>query len=471
VPISPHNGLNAAGDHPVREGSPAYVWLTAGGSRAALSTRNARYGLSRPPSGMRASPGAARLPAPTGPGATDEVPRRPLRIAMVAPLAESVPPSLYGGTERVIAVLTEELVRRGHAVTLFASGDSRTSAELVPCARQGLRLDPSVTDYLAYTMTQLGIVHRRAAEFDLVHNHLDYFAFPTARLSPTPTVTTTHGRLDLPEVRRVYADFEEQALVAISDDQRAYLPTAAWVATVSNAVDLANYRFRPDPGDYLVFLGRISPEKRPDRAIEIARDVGMRLVMAAKVDDVDRDYYEHAIAPVIRANPDLVEFVGEVDEAGKDALLGGAWAYLFPIDWPEPFGLTMAEAMATGTPVVAYRAGSVPEVVEHGVTGFVCETAAEMAAAVGRVGAIDRAACRARVEQLFSPAAMADGYERAYRSLLAGNREGWAEQRVPVAVAVRQKTAPQATRFPADLDRSLVVQGSGLHGDGTHPSG
>jgi glycosyltransferase involved in cell wall biosynthesis len=242
-------------------------------------------------------------------------------------------------------------------------------------------------------------------------------------MSATPVVTTTHGRLDLPEVRRVYDDFEEQSLVAISDDQRTYLPDAAWVGTVSNAVDLARYRFRPDAGEYLVFLGRISPEKRPDRAIEIARDVGMRLVMAAKVDDLDRNYFDYAIAPVIRANPNLVEFVGEVDDVGKDALLGGAWAYLFPIDWPEPFGLTMAEAMATGTPVIAYRAGSVPEVVEHGVTGFVCKTTVEMAEAVGRIGDIDRAACRARVERLFSPSAMADGYERAYARVLAGPTE------------------------------------------------
>jgi glycosyltransferase involved in cell wall biosynthesis len=343
-----------------------------------------------------------------------------MRIAMVAPLAESVPPSHYGGTERVVSVLTEELVRRGHAVTLFASADSVTSADLVSCSRQGLRRDPLVTDYLAYTMTQLGIVHQHADAFELVHNHLDYVAFATARLSRTPTVTTTHGRLDLAEVRRVYEDFVEQPLVAISNDQRAYLPDAEWVATVSNAVDLDNYRFRADPGDYLVFLGRISPEKRPDRAIEIARDVGMRLVMAAKVDAVDRDYYEHAIAPVIRANSSLVEFVGEVNEEEKDALLGGAWAYLFPIDWPEPFGLTMAEAMATGTPVIAYRAGSVPEVVEDGVTGFICTTAAEMAAAVGRVGELSRWACRERVERLFSPAAMADGYELAYAAVLAG---------------------------------------------------
>jgi glycosyltransferase involved in cell wall biosynthesis len=342
-----------------------------------------------------------------------------MRIAMVAPLTEPVPPPLYGGTERVVSLLTEELVRRGHAVTLFASGDSQTEAELVACCERGLRLDPGVTDYVAYTMTQLGAVYRRADGFDLVHNHLDYFAFPSARLSPTPTVTTTHGRLDLPEVRRVYADFTEQRLVAISDDQRGYLPDANWLATVYNAVDVDTYRFRPESGDYLVFLGRISPEKRPDRVIEIARDVGMRLVIAAKVDPVDRDYWAHAIEPLIGGHPGLIEFVGEVDERGKEELLGGAYAYLFPIDWPEPFGLTMAEAMATGTPVVAYRAGSVPEVVEDGVTGFVCKTIAEMIAAIPRVKELDRRACRERAERLFSPKAMADGYERAYASVVA----------------------------------------------------
>ena len=353
-----------------------------------------------------------------------------MRIAMVAPLTEPVPPPLYGGTERVVSLLTEELVRRGHAVTLFASGDSQSAAELVPCSERGLRLDPDVTDYVAYAMTEVGQVYRRAAEFDLVHNHLDYMAFPSARLAPVPTVTTTHGRLDLPEVRRVYADFAEQRLVAISSDQRCYLPKATWVATVHNAVDVAAYRFRRDPGDYLVFLGRIAPEKRPDRAIEIARDVGMRLVIAAKVDPVDQEYWDHAIKPQVDAHPHLIEFIGEVDERGKDEVLGGAYAYLFPIDWPEPFGLTMAEAMATGTPVVAYRAGSVPEVVEDGVTGFVCDTISEMTAAIPRITELDRRACRERVERLFSPAAMADGYERAYAAVLDAVHGGGAA--VPV---------------------------------------
>lgn len=239
-------------------------------------------------------------------------------------------------------------------------------------------------------------------------------------MKKSKTVSTCHGRLDLPEVSWVYQDFPDHPLVAISENQRSYLPGANWIETVYNAVDVDAYQFRPDPGNYLVFLGRISPEKQPDRAIEIARDVGMRFVIAAKIDEVNADYWTHAVEPLVRENPSLIEYIGEVDERGKDELLGGAWAYLFPIDWPEPFGLTMAEAMATGTPVIAYRAGSVPEVVEHGVTGFVCESLSEMIAAVEQVGHLDRAACRRRVERYFSPVAMTNGYERAYVALVTG---------------------------------------------------
>jgi glycosyltransferase involved in cell wall biosynthesis len=354
---------------------------------------------------------------------SEHTPLSRARIAIVAPLTEPVPPPLYGGTERVISILTEELVRRGHDVTLFASGDSETAANLVACSEKGLRLDPDVTDYLAYTMTELGELSRRECHFDIIHNHIDYFAFPMARLLDTPCVTTTHGRLDLTEVQRVYQDFAEQPLISISKDQRTYLPGANWIDTVYNAVDLDHYHFRPEPGDYLVFLGRISPEKRPDRAIDIARDAGMKLIIAAKVDPVDGEYWEHAIRPLVRANPDLVEFIGEVDEQEKDDLLGNAYAYLFPIDWPEPFGLTMAEAMATGTPVIAYRAGSVPEVVKHGETGFICRTLSEMVEAVRKIDSIDRAACRRHVETHFSPAAMTTGYERAYARLLGNSPE------------------------------------------------
>ena len=346
-----------------------------------------------------------------------------MRIAMAAPLIEPVPPPLYGGSERVVSVLTEELVRRGHEVTLFASGDSQTSANLFPCCPSGLRLDPDAKDYVAYALMEMGEIYARAAEFDVIHNHNDYLAFPFARLSATPTVTTAHGRLDLPEVQRVYRSFHGQRMVSISRAQQAWLPDLNWVATVPNAIDLANYRFRPEPGDYLVFLGRISPEKRPDRAIEIAREVGMRLVIAAKVDEVDRAYHEAAIAPLIERNPGVIEFIGEVDERGKDELLGGAFAYLFPIDWPEPFGLTMAEAMATGTPVIASSCGSVPEVVVDGETGFICETMTEMVQAVARIPSLSRAACRAHAETNFSPAAIASGYERVYAAVLGETAE------------------------------------------------
>lgn len=342
-----------------------------------------------------------------------------MRIAMLAPLVESVPPMLYGGTERVVSVLTEELVRRGHEVTLFASGDSRTAATLVPVSPGGLRLDPQVKDYTACTLVGLGEAYDRAAEFDLIHNHNDYLAFPMARLVQTPTVTTTHGRLDLQEVRRFYEFFPEQRLVSISHDQRSWLPNANWVGTAFNGIAIDHFQLREAPGDYLVFLGRISPEKRPDRAIEIARDVGMRLIIAAKVDPVDQEYYDHVIEPLIRAHGDLVEYIGEVDEHEKDELLGNAYAYLFPIDWPEPFGLTMVEAMATGTPVIASRNGSTPEVVQDGVTGFVCSTVKEMIGAVPRVASLDRAACRQDVERRFSPGAMATAYETIYRQVLA----------------------------------------------------
>jgi glycosyltransferase involved in cell wall biosynthesis len=351
-----------------------------------------------------------------------------MRIAMIAPLTEAIPPRAYGGTERVVSILTEEMVRRGHRVTLFASGDSRTDAELAACCPRGLRLDPGVRDAVSYTVTQLDRVYRRAADFDCIHNHIGYMAFPVARCAAAPTVTTAHGRFDLPEMQRLGKHFSALPRVAISEAQRASSPGVNWLATVYNGIACEDYHFRAEPGDYLVFLGRISPEKRPDRAIEIARDVGMRLVIAAKVDPVDAAYYERAIAPMIRASP-LVEFIGEVDERAKDALLGGAYASLFPIDWPEPFGLTMVEAMATGTPVIAYRAGSVPEVVVDGVTGFVCDTLHGMIEAVARIPTIDRRACRAHVEAQFSAAAMADGYERVYRTLVgeaigrSGHRE------------------------------------------------
>lgn len=337
-----------------------------------------------------------------------------MRIAMVAPLIEPVPP-LHDGTELVVSLLTEELVRRGYDVTLFASADSRTAAHLAPCSPRGLRFDPEIRDEVASTMVELGRVYERAADFDLIHNHIDYYAFPFTHLTETPTLTTAHGRFELPEVCRVYGAFPEQRLVSISDGQRAALPNANWVGTVFNGIALDTYHFHPDPGDYLVFLGRISPEQRPDHAIAVARELGMRLVMAAVVDPVDQAYHEYAIQPLIAKNP-LVEFIGEVTEREKDELLGGAYAYLSPLDGPEPLALTMAEAMATGTPIVAYHAGAAAEVIVHGVTGFVCESLPDMIAAVPRIASLDRHACRARAEECFSPAAMADAYERVYRA-------------------------------------------------------
>jgi glycosyltransferase involved in cell wall biosynthesis len=339
---------------------------------------------------------------------------------MVAPLFEAVPPPLYGGTERVVSVLTEGLVKNGHDVTLFASGDSQTSADLAAITRRAVRLNPEEGDFFNVTLLQLSEVYRRADEFDVIHNHVGLYGLPFASLSETPTVTTAHGRLDVATYQKFHRAFPKQPLVSISDSQREPIPDVNWVATVYNAIDLASFHFRETPGDYLVFLGRMHPEKRPDRAIDIARDLGMRLIMAAKIDPVDRDYFKFAIEPLIRSSS-LIEFIGEVDEPQKDELLGGAYAYLFPIDWPEPFGLTMVESMATGTPVVAYRAGSVPEILKDGVTGFICDTVSDMAQAVTRVGAIDRRACREHAERYFAPSVMVRGYEQVYEKLVRGN--------------------------------------------------
>ncbi|HEU5299959.1 MAG TPA: glycosyltransferase family 4 protein, partial [bacterium] len=304
----------------------------------------------------------------------------------------------------------------GHEVVLFASGDSETSAELVACSEHGLRLNGGVKDFHAYLMIQLAMAYARAEEFDIIHSHVDYFAFPFARLSRTPTVTTMHGRLDLAEVRRVNDFFREHPLVSISRAQRVHLPRANWIANVHNGIAVESFTFYPQPGRYLAFLGRISLEKRLDRAIEVARAVGMPLLAAAKVDPVDAGYYEHAIRPLLDGN--MFEFVGEIGEQAKDAFLGQAYAYLFPIDWPEPFGITMIEAMATGTPVIAMDCGSVREVVVDGVTGFICRDVGEMIRAVHRIPEISRQACRAHVQRHFARGRMAAGYLAAYRQVL-----------------------------------------------------
>lgn len=338
-----------------------------------------------------------------------------MRIAQVAPLYERVPPALYGGTERVVSYLTDELVRRGHDVTLFASGDSRTRARLAPAAARALRLDPDAGDTLSPHVIELAQVFGRADEFDLIHCHVDYLAFPFGRLVRTPTIHTMHGRLDLPHLAPVFRHFHDVPLVSISGAQRMPLRDLrlAWAGTVHHGLPLHGFPFSPQGGSYLAFLGRISPEKRPDLAIEIAKRAGLPLRIAAKVDAVDLAYFEREIVPLFDHR--LVEFVGEIGDAEKAAFLGGAMALLFPIDWPEPFGLVMIEAMACGTPVIARGCGSVPEVLDPGQTGFIADTLDELVDAVKRVDTIDRAACRRHVERRFTVERMADDYEAIYR--------------------------------------------------------
>jgi len=343
-----------------------------------------------------------------------------MRIAQISPLYESVPPRLYGGTERVVSWLTEELVRRGHDVTLFASGDSRTAARLVAPYPRGLRLDPSPPDPVALHTIELAQAFERAKDFDVMHCHVDYLAFPYARLVRTPVVHTLHGRLDLRHLLHLFAQFAEARLVSISDSQREPLRALPlnWLATVNHGLPVADipWRERPD-GGYLAFLGRISPEKGPDRAIEVAKQLGLPLRIAAKVEESDRKYFERKIRPSL--NHPLIEFIGEVEEREKWEFLGGARCLLFPIDWPEPFGIAMIEALACGTPVVARPCGSVPEIVRDGEVGFLAETVEQLAAAVKRIDVIDRARCRRYAEERFSVVAMTDRYEAVYRQVQA----------------------------------------------------
>ena len=346
-----------------------------------------------------------------------------MKIAQVAPLAERCPPRLYGGTERIVSYLTEELVRQGHDVTLFASGDSRTAARLVRCSDMALRLNPAVKDHLPYHIMLADEVCRRADEFDVIHFHIDLLHFPLIRDYADRTLTTLHGRLDRPDLKPFHAAFPEIPLVSISDSQRRPLPAVNWLGTVPHGLPRDLLPFSPRPaGDYLAFLGRISPEKRPDRAIAIAKRAGLPLKIAAKVDSVDRAYWDMVIAPLV-ARHDDVEFVGEIDERRKASFLGNARALLFPIDWPEPFGLVMIEAMACGTPVIAWNCGSVPEVVDDGVTGFIVEDVAEAAAAVERLAMIDRARVRSVFERRFTVERMTADYLSIYRSLAGVRRD------------------------------------------------
>jgi glycosyltransferase involved in cell wall biosynthesis len=349
--------------------------------------------------------------SPLDPGETGS----PLRIAVVSPLHESVPPRFYGGTERVVSYLTEELVRLGHDVTLFATADSITNARLQAMAPRGLRLDPECRDPLAHHIAMLHDVVELADQFDVVHFHIDYVHFPSARQACLPSLTTLHGRLDIPDLVPVFRRFPDMRLVSISEAQRKPIPWASWIGTVHHGLPRHLLDAGAGGGGYLAFLGRVSPEKRLDRAIRIARRVGLPLRIAAKIEKIDLAYYESVVKPMLTLPG--VEFVGEIGEREKARFLGDAAALLFPIDWPEPFGLVMIEALACGTPVLAFDRGSVREVIEPGTTGWIVASEDEAAAALAHVDRIDRAACRRAFEERFTSERMARDYVRLYRRL------------------------------------------------------
>lgn len=340
-----------------------------------------------------------------------------MKIAQIAPLVESVPPTLYGGTERVVSWLTEELVRQGHEVTLFASGDSQTQARLVPIVPRALRLD-GVHNSLPYNFIMLDQVVARQAEFDVLHFHIDFFHYPLFRSMAQRTLTTLHGRQDLPELPAIYRAFPHMPLVSISNHQRLPVPPVNWMGTVYHGLPDGLLSLGKGEGGYLAFLGRICPDKGPLEAIEIARRAGMTLKMAAKVDPADAKYFAEVVKPVLDRSPH-VEFIGEINDGQKQEFLGNAKAVLFPINWPEPFGLVMIEAMACGTPVIAFKSGSVPEIMEDGLTGFVVEDVTQAVAAVARVDTLFRPSIRSRFEERFSAAAMAREYVRIYQQLAA----------------------------------------------------
>jgi glycosyltransferase involved in cell wall biosynthesis len=345
-----------------------------------------------------------------------------MRIAQIAPLIESVPPKLYGGTERVVAYLTDALVDLGHHVTLFASGDSQTKAELAAIWPRALRLDPSVKDHFAPIFMELEMVARRAHEFDVIHAHLDYFGYPLLQRLGVPALTTLHGRLDLPELPALYGVYRDVPVVSISDSQRRPLPQANYIATVLHGLPQHLLERGPGDGGYLAFLGRISPEKAPDAAIRIATAAGVPIKLAAKVDRVDEEYYQSVVEPLLSQGD--IEFIGEIGESQKNEFLGRARALLFPIAWREPFGLVMIEAMACGTPVIAFNCGSVPEVLEHGVTGFIVENEQQAAEAVAQIHTLDRRRIRAEFDRRFTSHHMAQNYLKLYANLCRTQRTG-----------------------------------------------
>ena len=339
-----------------------------------------------------------------------------MKIAQLAPLVESVPPKLYGGTERVISYLTETLVDMGHDVTLFASADSTTSAKLQPQCPKSFRLDNNKDDHVAYFVLMHEHIHRHAHEFDIIHSHMDYILFGTLRRLKKPHMTTLHGRLDLPCLQHVFKEFSDTPLISISNDQQSPLPHVNWMNTVYNGIPKNLYRAHEKEGKYLAFIGRISPEKRPDLAVEIAKKLDMPLKIAAKVDKVDEAYYESKIKPLFKHS--LVEYIGEISEKEKNDFLGNAYALLFPIDWPEPFGLAMIEAMACGTPVIARKRGSVPEVIEEGISGFTFENVDDAIKKIKKISSLKRQRVRQAFEEKFTAAHMAENYLKVYKQAM-----------------------------------------------------
>ena len=371
-----------------------------------------------------------------------------MKIAQVAPLYEAVPPKLYGGTERVVAHLSDALVDLGHDITLFSSAEAKTKARLIPVRDQAIRLDPApLKSDLAAHLSMMNEVRKRQDEFDIIHFHVDMVHFPMFERIAARTLTTLHGRLDLKDLPEVYRAWPKYPLVSISDSQRQFLPFANWAGTVYHGMPEALYVFEPKPRGYLAFLGRMSPEKGPERAIAIAKRLGMPLKMAAKVDAADRAYFESEIRPLL-ADP-LIEFIGEIGDADKSAFLGGAEALLFPIEWPEPFGLVMIEAMACGTPVIGYDYGSVPEVIDDGITGFVVDGETSAIAAVDAARRLDRREIRRRFDRRFSATAMARGYLDLYADRLA--RQPYAPDLAPAA-------APLASMFPSGEKPGVIAQ-------------
>lgn len=364
-----------------------------------------------------------------------------MRIAQVAPLWESVPPKRYGGTERIVSYLTDELVRLGHEVTLFATSDSETLAQLQGMYPQALRLAPKLGSPEAPMVLQLERAFGTMAnQYDIIHSHLDVTGFPYARRCHTPVITTLHGRLDLPELIPVFHEFADMPLVAISNAQRRPLPLANWQNTVYHGLPRDLYTFHPEPGQYLAFLGRISPEKRPDHAIELAKTLDMPLKIAAKIDAVNQAYFAAQVEPLM--DHPLVEFVGEITDAEKNDFIGQAYALVCPHDWPEPFGIVLIEALACGTPVLAYRRGSIPEVIEHDVTGLICEDFEDMTQAVARIASIHRQHCRTAFERRFTHDRMVSDYLTVYGRLLEGQEMPSAESLMTLCEPATAEAVP-----------------------------